>query len=250
MRIERGAPLANGDEQDVRERTISRVESDPEPLLAEYSKLFGNLLNADNAATLFEEYNEDPAKYRVAVHPAAQWIRDELFRRALDEKAPEGRNRIAFTAGGNAAGKSTAIEFSGERDMAQAILDSTFANLDHARSLIDRALPAGKRVSILYVYRPLEDALLGMLERAEREGRLVTIDWLVKSQRGAAETVRELWTEFGRDARYQFRFIDNSSERPHLGIIELTAPRDYTGARDALHELLDAEYRLGPILFT
>src|ERR1035438_7567555 len=43
---------------------------------------------------LFAEYNEDRAKYRVAVHPAATWIRDELFRRALAETAPEGRNRV------------------------------------------------------------------------------------------------------------------------------------------------------------
>ena len=83
MTIERGRPLPDSDEQATREGTIGQVESDPEHFLAEYTRRFGNVLNADNAATLFDRYNRDPAKYRVAVHPAAQWIRDELFHRAL-----------------------------------------------------------------------------------------------------------------------------------------------------------------------
>jgi len=59
----------------------------------------------------------------------------------------------------------------------------------HARGLVDRALAAVKRITILYVARPLEDALIGMLDRARTEGRLVTIDQLIHSLRGAAETV-------------------------------------------------------------
>jgi len=90
----------------MRERAIDQVESNSGYFLSEYTKRFGNVLNADNAATLFDEYNGNPAKYRVAVHPAAQWIRDELFRRALGAHAQAGRNRVVFTAGGNASGKA------------------------------------------------------------------------------------------------------------------------------------------------
>jgi len=86
LTIERGKPLPDSDEQATRESTIAQVESDPEHFLAEYTRRFGNVLNADNAATLFDRYNRDPAKYRVAVHPAAQWIRDELFHRALGRR--------------------------------------------------------------------------------------------------------------------------------------------------------------------
>src|ERR1039457_2084413 len=102
------------EELHVREETLRELRANPEPYLAEYTGKFGNTLNADDAATLFDEYNEDRAKYRVAVHPAAISIRDELFRRALAESAREGRNRVVFTAGGNAAGKSTAISFTQE----------------------------------------------------------------------------------------------------------------------------------------
>lgn len=239
--------MANPDEQAARESILQRLASDPERYLREYTKQFGNVLNADNAATLFDEYNADRAKFRDAVHPAAQWIRDELFQRALGEKPDTGKNRVVFTAGSNAAGKSTALSFSGAREAAQAVFDSTFASPQHAQRLIDQALAAGKPITIHYVRRPLEDAFDGMLERGEREGRLVSIDQIINSDRGAAETVRSLWRKYGQDPVFQFRFLDNSAEVPELSDIELASPRDYTEIRKALNERLDAEYRFGRI---
>jgi hypothetical protein len=235
------------DELRVREETLRDLRANPEPYLAEYSSKFANVLNADDAATLFDEYNQDPAKYRVAVHPAATWIRDELFRRALAETASEGRNRVVFTAGGNAAGKSTAISFIKEGSAPQVVFDSTFSNPEHARRLVDQALAAGKRVTVLYVDRPLEDAFHGMLERAGLEGRVVTISQLIGSHRGAAETMRDLWRDFSRDTRFQFRFVDNSGDAPRLDTIELAVPQDYTEIGKRLYELLDTEYRAGRI---
>jgi hypothetical protein len=155
------------DELRVREETLRKLRANPEAYLAKYANQFANVLNADDAATLFDEYNQDRAKYRVAVHPAATWIRDELFRRALAERAAEGRNRVVFTAGGNAAGKSTAIAFTKDGLRAQVVFDSTLSNSEHARRLVDQALAVDKRITVLYVDRPLEDTFRGMLERAE-----------------------------------------------------------------------------------
>lgn len=237
----------DAEELRVREETLRKLQQDPEQYLAEYAARFGNLLNADDAATLFDEYNQDRARYRVAVHPAATWIRDELFRRALLVRAPEGGNRVVFTAGGNAAGKSTALAFTRDSWGAQIVLDSTFSNPEHARRLVDQAIAADKRVGILYVDRPLEDAFGGMLERSGREGRLVTIGQLITSHRGAAQTMRELWREFSQDTRFQFRFVDNSAEAPRMGTIELAEQEDYTEVRGRLYALLDAEYQAGKI---
>ena len=233
------------DELRVCEETLQKLRANPELYLSEYSIRFGNVLNADDAATLFDEYNRDPAKYRGAIHPAATWIRDELFLRALRERAPEGKNRVVFTAGGNAAGKSTAISFTQERSRAQVVFDSTFSNPEHAGMLVVQALAADKRIAVLYVNRPLEDTLRGMLERGRREGRVVTISQLIGSHRGAAETMRELWRDFSQDTRFQFRFVDNSGEAPRLGTVELAAPDDYTEIEKRLYELLDAEYQSG-----
>jgi hypothetical protein len=143
------------DELRVREETLKKLHGDAERYLVEYTRQFGNVLNADNAATLLDEYNQNRAKYREAVHPAATWIRDELFRRALEVKAADERNRVVFTAGSNAAGKSTALSFTGERVRAHVIFDSTFSNPMHARRLVDQALGAGKRITVLYIHRPL-----------------------------------------------------------------------------------------------
>jgi hypothetical protein len=164
------------DEVRVREETLRKVRENPEQYLAEYTSRFGNVLNADDAATLFDEYNQDPAQYRVAVHPAATWIRDELFQRALAVRAPEGRNRVVFTAGGNAVGKSTALAVTGVAKRAQAVFDSTFSNPEHAQRLMEQALGAGKTVTVLHVSRPLEEIFAAMLDRAQLEGRVVTIE--------------------------------------------------------------------------
>jgi hypothetical protein len=206
LKIERRPPLADFGEQRVRVWAIAQVESDPGHFLSEYTRRFGNVLNADNAATLFDEYNVNPAKYRVAVHPAAQWIRDELFRRNLAEPAVAGNNRVVFTAGGNASGKSSTVAASGADAGAQIVLDSTFSNPDHAGRLVSDAPDAGKTVSVHYVNRPLEEALKGMIERAGTDGRVVTIDQLIKSQRGAAETVRWLRDKYRNDRRTTFHF--------------------------------------------
>jgi hypothetical protein len=83
-----------------------------------------------------------------------------------------------------------------------------------------------------------------MLERADKQKRVVTIQQLMASDQGAAETVRDLWRNFRNDARFAFRFVDNSAiSDPQLSTIELAAPHEYTGVREYLHELLDVEYR-------
>jgi hypothetical protein len=233
--------------QAVRESVLIQLAGDPERWLREYTNRFGNVLNADDAATLFDGYNKDRARFRVAVHPAATWIRDELFRRSIAEPAPAGKQSVVFTAGSNAAGKSTALSFTGVEREALVVFDSTLSNPAHARTLIGQALAVCRPVTILYIDRPLDDALLATLERGRREGRLVTIEQLIHSHRGAAETLRLLWHDFRNDPRFALRFIANSSAGAQEGSIELAHPRDYTRISELLYELLDSEYRLARI---
>jgi len=240
-------PRPDTQEQRVRETVLAKLATDPDGCLARYQERFGNRLNADNAATLFEEYNHDPARYRVAVHPAAVWIRDELFRRALTLTAARGLNHIAFTAGANAAGKTTAISFTATAAKSLAVLDSTFSNPAHARRLIQQALDARKPITILYVFRPLLEALDGMLERSETEGRLVTVGQLINSAQGSAATLRGLWEQHHGDPRFEFLFVRNTGGSSSLDTVALTAPEDYTEIRKALNAELDARYQAGRI---
>jgi hypothetical protein len=231
----------------VRQETLCKLRANPEAYLAEYTSKFGNVLNADDAATLFDEYNQDRAKYRVAVHTAATWIRDELFRRALAETAHEGRNRVVFTAGGNAAGKSTALAVTGSAQQAQIVFDSTFSNPEHARELIDQALGFGKTVVVLHVSRRLDEIFAAMLDRAQLEGRVVTIEQLIGSHQGSAQAVRDLLQRFEHNPSVEFVFIDNSATGAREGSVALAAPQDYTGIRKRLYELLNGEYHAGRI---
>ncbi len=121
-----------------------RWNGDREAFLAEYRRRFGRVLNADNAAELFPEYAsslDTRARFRVAVHPAAQWIRDELFERALADPLVA---EVIFTAGGNGAGKT-----SGAPD-GEIVYDSTLNNVDHAQRCIEKCLGAGKSVVVAY----------------------------------------------------------------------------------------------------
>jgi hypothetical protein len=222
---------------------MEKLQANPEHYLAAYTRQFGNILNADDAATLFPEYNQNPAKYRVAVHPAATSVRDELFRRALATPAPEGRNRVVFTAGGNAAGKSTALAVTGSARQSQVVFDSTFSNPEHAKRMMDQALGAGKTVFVLHVSRPLDEIFPAMLDRARSQGRVVTIEQLIGSHQGSARAVRDLSREFGNNPKVEFIFVDNSGNGAREGTIELAAPQDYTEVRKRLYDLLDREYR-------
>ena len=237
----------DADELRVQEETLRKLRANPEAYLAEYTSKFGNVLNADDAATLFDEYNQDRAKYRVAVHAAATWIRGELFQRALAVTAPEGRNRVVFTAGGNAAGKSTALAVSGIATRAQVVFDSTFSNPEHALRLTEQALGAGKTVTVLHVSRSLGEIFEAMLGRAELQGRVVTIEQMLASHRGSAQAVRGLSQKLAHNPSVTFLFADNSAGGTREGTIDLTAPQDYTGIRKRLYELLDDEYRSGRI---
>ena len=246
-RIDDFTLLADGEAQRMRSTVLDKLAADSARYLSEYSERFENVLNADDAATLFGEYNADRARYRVAVHPAATWVRDELFRRALAEVPVGRRARVVFTAGGNAVGKSTALRFSLAQTWAHVVFDSTFSNPAHARRMVDLVLTASWPITVMHVERPLGDALLSMLERGRIEGRVVSINQMIHSHRGAAESVRALWQEFRCDTNFNFRFIANSSEGTTEGTIEVTEPRDYTEIRKNLHELLRAEYRAGRI---
>jgi len=61
----------------MREKFLAALHADPEAYFREYQRRFGNVLNADYAATLFDDYNASPVNLRAAVHP--QPLRSETL---------------------------------------------------------------------------------------------------------------------------------------------------------------------------
>jgi hypothetical protein len=112
---------------------------------------------------------------------------------------------------------------------------------------MEQALGAGKTVTVLHVSRPLEEMFAAMLDRAELQGRVVTIEQLLDSHRGSAQAVCDLLREYAHDLSVRFLFVDNSARGTREGTIELALPQDYTEIRKRLYELLHAEYQTGRI---
>jgi hypothetical protein len=90
--------------------------------------------------------------------------------------------------------------------------------------------------------RDSTEALMGMIDRARSDGRIVTIDQLIGSQRGAAETVGKLRERYREDPRVTFHFLDNGADRTSEGGIEVAIPQNYTESRKLLDDILDREY--------
>jgi GT2 family glycosyltransferase len=219
---------------DVRAAALTALDARREEFLTEYTRRFANVLNADHAAELFPEYAvslESRARFRVAVHPAAQWIRDELFDRAL---ANPHIAEIIFTAGGNGAGKTSGAP------RGDIIYDSTLNNADHAEKCIARCLHAGKTVVVAYTYRPIHEAFLGVLHRAATQGRTVAIDTVIKTHTESAKTSALLADRFANVREVSFRFVDNSAGGPRLGDVALTAKENYASKRDELYGSLES----------
>jgi hypothetical protein len=68
----------------------------------------------------------------------------------------------------------------------------------------------------------------------------------IDSQRGAANTVRELQREFANDPRVQFRFFDNTGETTREAS-DVPETKDYAESKRQLNDILDSEYREGCI---
>ncbi len=220
---------------EVRASALRRTQEDPAGLLKEYSRRFGSVLNADNAAELFPEYaasRASRARFRPAVHPAAQWVRDELFARALADPAV---HEVVFTAGGNGAGKS-AGGLNGD-----VVMDTTLSNPEHSESLLQAALGAGKRVQVVYTYRPIQQAFEGVLHRARLEGRTVSVGTMIGTHEGAAQTVRSLAEKYAGNPNVRFWFIDNSGENPVPGDIALSWRQNYRKYREDLYAILESQ---------
>lgn len=74
---------------------------------------------------------------------------------------------------------------------------------------------------------------------------MVTIEQMIRSDRGAAETMQSMWLEFQRNPRVAMRFVQNSSAGAREAPLNLRPPN--TKIRRVLHEIVDAQYRAGRI---
>ena len=203
------------EEQGVEQRFAQQLEADLDYWMQTYQDRNGVVLDTDLARALCAEWDrsdETRARYASAVHNPASAFVSALYHRRLAQPAVAGRDLVVFTAGGGGSGKTTAVQ---ERqaallEEAHLVYDTTLAGLPPAVEKIDAALATGMAVVIIYVYRPFEDAVRGVLDRALRTGRAVPLTVLAADHAGAPRTVRALMEHYSHDARLHIIIIDNS----------------------------------------
>lgn len=243
-------------EREIETRFAAQLESDVEGAIRQYSDLKGSeggrILNTDLARELSADYRADRTR-SVAVHEPASWLVKRMYERKLAEAPGKGQDSLViFSAGGTGAGKSTALEkLAGPTThRAQIIYDTNMNTLDSAKSRLEQALEAGKRVDIFYVWRdPVEALINGALPRAMRMGRTVPLAEHAKTHEGAAKVVKQLAEQYKDDGRVTVQVIDNSHGKGNatLGSIDAVPDLAYSQLYEQLDTALQAARRSGAI---
>jgi len=238
-------------ETNIGDALQERINADIEQVIGEYENLKGTdggrILDTDMVRELSPEYRADRSR-AAEVHEASSFLTQAMFESRI---ANNDAGIVAFMAGGGGAGKSTANELVGNMlNKAHTVLDGTLSSYDKAKRNVESALKAGNKVRIVYVYRePVEAMRNGVLTRAERMGRTVTIDALVKGHAGSSSVVRKLQEEFGDNPMFKLIVVDNSRGQGNAKIANLRdiTPVIQSGLKERLQNATESEFQEGRI---
>jgi hypothetical protein len=199
----------------------------------------GKVIGTDIARELLPEYaanREGKILYTHATGRMAQaYAKDRLWREIQN---PRGRTKLMFTAGGVAAGKSTAVT----DDMVAAsdlVFDGTLRETSWAIQTIELAIRNGWKVEINYVQRPIDLVIRGAISRADRGGRWGSLADLPSIHQAAQASAIRLFKHF--HGRPQFRMnlwlndgatLDVAPKLVRLEQVDIGGPLSYGGIDD------------------
>lgn len=171
----------------------------------------GRIISTDLARYLDKRYRDTPSGQPKDVLPG--W--DYAWRYAHDRLEREIHNRnnrriVRFMAGGWAAGKTHALEHTSPPDLAW---DGTLGDFKWATRMVDLAHSQGWLIDIAYVYRDIEIALYGAVERAQQEGRSVPLDKLASNHRIVQRSILKLIQRYHTNPNVNFTLIHNTGIR-------------------------------------
>jgi N12 class adenine-specific DNA methylase/2'-5' RNA ligase len=198
------------------------VENRTGDMVALYRKRFGNVVNADNAKELSEDYsksNETREKFNRAVHRASSTLAEAAYREMVAEPTPEGkRAEVTWVAGPTGAGKSTVTRtpaFAEALQDSQVIVDGPMTHVANVQQRIQYALDHDKEVHVLYVHRdPVESWHRGVVPRAAEEGRKTPLDFHVRSHVEGLKTIKQIADFYADEPRVTIEYIRNVEGEP------------------------------------
>ncbi|HYG24355.1 MAG TPA: vitamin B12 dependent-methionine synthase activation domain-containing protein [Verrucomicrobiae bacterium] len=224
-------PELSAEEREIEQKFAAELAANLEGARTRYEAEFRNVYDRNNAQELCAEYAVDAQsrqRWSVAtLAPAGAFI-DWLYHKRLSELPPE--SLIAFNAGGQGSGKTTATRQTDVERSADILMDGTLQDEPRSLQHIRAALQCGHAVRIRFVWCPWTHAVRNIIRRAAKEtGRVVPLKRAAgghfHSPRTAIAVAREL--QAGR-MQLQILVFDNSDfSKPVL--------RDMNWLREHLH---------------
>jgi cobalamin-dependent methionine synthase I len=186
------------EERAVEQKFAAELAADLEDAAKRYKAIFRNVLDRNNAQELSPDYfgggvddRSSRTRWSVATLGVAGGFIDWLYTKRLAELPPE--SLIAFNAGGQGSGKTTATEKAEIERKADLIMDGTLQDEVRSVAHIVAAIEAGQVVQIRFVYCPWEKAVINILRRAfEGTGRIVPLKRAAGGHYQSARTVIHL----------------------------------------------------------
>ncbi|MEZ5328578.1 MAG: zeta toxin family protein [Verrucomicrobiales bacterium] len=171
----------------------------------------GTIISTDIARFLDESYAKNPTSRQGRdIVPgwdlAWRYAQDRLYREISNRGQ---QNRLRLMAGGWAAGKTFALEKEETLTPPDLTWDGTLKDIDWAAKIISRALSDGWKVEVVYVYRDLELAIYGSVERALEEGRSVPLDEISANHRDVQQSIIQLAQLFQQEDDVSFLNLHN-----------------------------------------
>jgi len=184
-------PDLTSEERAIENKFAAELAADLEEAARRYEEWFLNVLDRNAAQELSPDYaatRESRQRWSVATLGPAGGFIDWLYQKKIRELPPE--SLIAFNAGGQGSGKTTATRLADTRRAAALVMDGTLQDEARSRAHIEDAIRHGHFVQVRFVYCPWPAAVANILRRAAKEtGRVVPLTRAAGGHFQSARTV-------------------------------------------------------------
>lgn len=204
------APDLSPTDRAIETRAFDKIKKSEAKILAEYKKLHGNAVNADDFRPFFKDVGYKGHNAAAVQEPSSYLAKKA---RSAYLKGHKGKDVLA-TAGGSGSGKSSSLKgvpaLNALRKKAILVYDSNFSTLASANKFIKEVKDSGNRFTGIFTYRdPLDSLVDGVVKRMltnpKEMGRLVPNKITAKNHIDSFDVLQQLI----KDGNV-FRIVDNS----------------------------------------
>ncbi len=236
-------PDLTAEERAIEQKFAAELAADLDGAAARYEAEFANVFDRNCAQELSADYaatRDSRQRWSVATLGPAGGFIDWLFEKRIKELPPE--SLIAFNAGGQGSGKTTATRQTEVEHAADILMDGTLQDEARSREHIKSALERGHVVQIRFVYSPWPSAVANILRRGAKEtGRIVPLTRAAGGHFQSARTVLSFASRKPADqGRLEIFVFDNT---------DFTAPtvKNLDWLRERLHGSVEKLLETGRI---